>query len=226
MKNAHPIPSQQDLRRMFDYNDEDGALYWRDRPEMPEHMNEALKGQRAGHVTSKGRWRVEIYNVQYLTNRVIWVWHHGDIPDGMMVDHIDGDTTNNRIGNLRLGTNQQNQYNRGPKNGRRYKGVHACHAGWKAEIALLVEGRRKLKYLGVYCLEEEAALAYNQVAKDLHGEFAKLNEVPPFSVITDSPKYSGHSARSKRQVLNSRAKQDPGVAACLARRASKQVKVA
>jgi hypothetical protein len=35
-------------------------------------------------------------------HRIVWEWFNGDIPQGIHVDHIDGDKTNNHIDNLRL----------------------------------------------------------------------------------------------------------------------------
>ena len=39
---------------------------------------------------------------------VVWVTHNGPIPDGLEIDHIDGDKSNNHIGNLRLCTHAEN----------------------------------------------------------------------------------------------------------------------
>lgn len=47
---------------------------------------------------------------QYL-HRMVWEYHNGKIPDGMMIDHIDMDKSNNGISNLRLVTPKQNREN-------------------------------------------------------------------------------------------------------------------
>jgi hypothetical protein len=45
-------------------------------------------------------------------HRIIWSLVHGDIPEGYVIDHIDGDGCNNRIENLRCVTPQINSRNR------------------------------------------------------------------------------------------------------------------
>ena len=56
-----------------------------------------------------------------------------------------------------------------------YKGVrgYGNNDKWVARIS--VDG--KSKHIGVYDTEEEAALAYNEAAKQLRGEFARLNVI-------------------------------------------------
>ena len=97
----------------------------------------------------------------------------GAIPEGMFVDHIDGDPLNNRRGNLRVVTKAQNAANAAPRGGRsKYRGVFQQPSGrWTAQISKA--GVRLC--LGTYDTEEEAASAYDEAAKTVHGEFARLN---------------------------------------------------
>lgn len=98
-------------------------------------------------------------------------------PPGLVIDHINGDTLDNRKSNLRICTQAQNTANgRGSKNSTSsYKGV-----SWDTErsrwAACICPGNKKI-YLGRFRTQEEAALAYNEAAKDIFGEFARLNEL-------------------------------------------------
>ncbi len=97
--------------------------------------------------------------------------------EGFEVDHIDGNPLNNQRCNLRICTHQENLRNQKlQKHGTsKYKGVfwNTRRGGWHASICV----NKKSKYLGVYTNEAEAAIAYNNAAKDIFGEFAKLNKV-------------------------------------------------
>ena len=95
---------------------------------------------------------------------------------GEIIDHINGDGLDNRKCNLRFCTHQQNIMNRRITNGTsKYKGV-GWHKGankWQVQICF----NYKLKYLGLYTNEIDAAHRYNEEAIKLFGEFAKLNEI-------------------------------------------------
>ena len=41
-------------------------------------------------------------------SRLVYVWHKGDIPEGMVVDHIDNNPFNNSVENLQLLTPEEN----------------------------------------------------------------------------------------------------------------------
>ncbi len=96
-------------------------------------------------------------------------------PDGLGVDHRNLDSLNCRRHNLRLATAAQNSANL-PKQRRRattsrFKGVNLHGGKWEARIAN--QGRRR--HLGCFDSEVDAALAYDAAARELHGEFARLN---------------------------------------------------
>lgn len=98
----------------------------------------------------------------------------GDIPSGMVVDHINGDGLDNRRSNLRICTQRENSRNRGAKRG--FRGV-----SWKADIgrwrARIMVDRREIS-LGAFDTQESAAAAYNEAAIEHYGAFARLNIIP------------------------------------------------
>jgi hypothetical protein len=108
-------------------------------------------------------------------HRVIYEWHHGPIPAGHHVDHINGDGLTNLLANLRLATVAQNRMNSAKRAGcsSRYKGVdwHSSAGAWRAKIKL--NGRTI--WLGHWPTEEKAAAAYDAKARELFGDFARLN---------------------------------------------------
>lgn len=93
----------------------------------------------------------------------------------VLIDHIDGDVRNNRKSNLRFATKAQNARNRriASNNTSGFKGVspRRDRGTWLAHIT--AHGRR-IK-IGTFRTPEEAAKAYDQRARELHGEFACLN---------------------------------------------------
>ena len=105
-------------------------------------------------------------------------------PDGMEVDHEDGDGLNCRRYNMRVCTHAQNLANQKtqsfPGKYSQYRGVtrpkdrlHQAQGTWWATIK--VHGKRV--YLGHYDTEIEAAQAYNVAATKFFGEFARLNVI-------------------------------------------------
>jgi len=107
------------------------------------------------------------------------VWMHrevvGEIPEGLVVDHIDGVKSNNCRENLRICTPSQNSANAklSKKSTSGYKGVSKQPYGWIARIG----HENKRLFLGSFKDKHDAGEAYNEAAKRLFGEFAKLNEI-------------------------------------------------
>tara|TARA_B110000285_G_C14523148_1_gene337477 strand:+ start:18 stop:509 length:492 start_codon:yes stop_codon:yes gene_type:complete len=87
-------------------------------------------------------------------------WNISDVSKNNLIDHIDGDKTNNNISNLRVVTSQQNSFNT------RAKGIswNKCAKKWMAQIYL----NRKKIHLGYFETEEEARNAYLEAKKIYH----------------------------------------------------------
>lgn len=95
-----------------------------------------------------------------------------DAGKGQQIDHANGDGLDNRRANLRFCTSSQNNWNSKPKGNSPYKGISQRASGkWYAMICR----DRKHYWLGMHDTPEEAARAYDEAAKRLHGEFARLN---------------------------------------------------
>jgi len=95
---------------------------------------------------------------------------------GEYVDHINGDTLDNRKCNLRLCRKQQNEFNTKVRtdNQSGYRGVCRARRGlYRAYITL--NGRQH--HLGHFLRPEDAARAYNKAARELFGEYARLNDI-------------------------------------------------
>jgi hypothetical protein len=139
-----------------------------------------LINKSTGHIYSnmhdKGYIRVQISGKRYYAHRIIWEMFNGPIPEGIQIDHIDGDPYNNRIENLRLATQSQNSANRGKQTNRPNvskelpKGVSYNKARrYEARITYKNQGH----YLGSYDTPEEAYAAYMEAAEILHGKFVR-----------------------------------------------------
>ena len=92
----------------------------------------------------------------------------------MYVDHINGNSLDNRRKNLRVCTNAENQLNCGKKSTskQKYKGIRETRYG-TFEARIRYKGKRL--HLGTFKTIEEAVQVYNLKALELHGEFAYVN---------------------------------------------------
>lgn len=160
--------AQSLIKELFVYSN--GALFWKEDRLSGKHYTvvAARKGDRAGSVDSYGYRQVTIKGRLELEHRVIFLLHHGWLPKEL--DHIDGDSGNNAIENLRPATRKQNTHNQKKRANscNPYKGVAKANSKWKARI--MNQGKRQ--YLGVFSTPEEAHDAYCKAANLIYGAFA------------------------------------------------------
>ena len=96
-------------------------------------------------------------------------------PQGLDIDHKNHDTLNNQRLNLRVCTRNQNCQNRDKRENCAsiYKGVSRNNRTEKWNARIILNGKKK--HLGYFDNEIEAAKAYDEAAKELFGEYARLN---------------------------------------------------
>lgn len=112
-------------------------------------------------------------------------------PDGLMVDHINGATLDNRKRNLRVCTQAENARNRpriDPRNTSGYRGVtwDKGRERWVAQVSI---DRSRIQ-VGRYLDPVEAAVARDIAAMDLAGEFTNLNFPELANVFSTEPRFS------------------------------------
>lgn len=102
-----------------------------------------------------------------LVSRLTLTTFEGDGPDGYECDHIDSDTSNNKLTNLRWVSPRKNNHlsreRRKHSMTSQYTGVCLSHGKWIAKIKI----KGKTKYIGNFSVELEAHQAYQKVLSQL-----------------------------------------------------------
>ncbi|MDD5134381.1 MAG: HNH endonuclease [Phycisphaerae bacterium] len=134
--------------------------------------------QHKWHATSKDNRKFYASRMRYTGGKKNIQMHREIMQpaDELVVDHIDGNGLNNTRENLRIVTAAQNCYNQRKCRSRRsskYKGVSLRKRDKKWTAAIMFQG--VLINLGFFAKEIDAAKAYDEAAKELFREYAKLN---------------------------------------------------
>jgi hypothetical protein len=151
---------------ILDYDPETGIFRWK----MPVSRRVRI-GERAGSRNQKGYRQIRINRRFYVAHRLAWLVVHGKWPVHQL-DHINRQTDDNRIANLREATQTQNKANSRiyKNNSSGYKGV-----AWNKTVgkwAAYIRSGGARTHLGYFASPEEAHRAYSAAAPAVFGEFA------------------------------------------------------
>ena len=161
------ILTQEEAHRLFEYKD--GLLFWKERP---KYSRKPKGDMQAGTASGHGYKKITFNQKQFYVHQLIFLMQHGYIPD--LIDHIDGDTNNNKVENLRVSNHSFNACNSKTRsdNTSGHKGVvwsKACQK-WMARVQF----QNKSKHLGVFEDFEFACLVADEARSFYHGEHAKI----------------------------------------------------
>jgi hypothetical protein len=160
-----PRVTRARLRALLHYDRKTGEFRWRRRV-----TTSIRPGDIAGALDNQGYRRITIKGRPYLAHHLAWLYMRGRWC-ALVIDHRDGDPSNNRWSNLRSATLSQSNANRRlPRNNAcGLKGVSQDRGRWCARIHK--EGRRH--HLGTFPTPQAAHAAYAKAARKLFGEFAR-----------------------------------------------------
>lgn len=173
-----PLPSLKIIREAFSLDEENGLLIWKTRPishfrseKMCKIFNAQFAGKVAGYTDKRGYVGLSMGGKKYWVHRIIYLMAQGCISEHQIIDHADGNQSNNRPANLRLATHSDNCANGRLRrtNSLGFKGVFKHGNKFAAQITK----HGKTVCLGSFLTPQEAHLAYAYAAKDIHGEFAR-----------------------------------------------------
>ena len=135
---------------------------------------------KTGHFCGRGgsgsAYMAKLITIQqqiYPAHQLAWLYMTGRW-GRPMIDHRDGDPTNNRWANLRRATKSQNCANRrrAGHNTSGFKGVCRCRESGKWRASISKNGR--WIHLGRFATPQAAHAAYADAARKLFGEFARV----------------------------------------------------
>ena len=167
-KNSELLPYYERARELLNYDSVTGVFtkFVKKRNAYEEVGAVSNNGYRQISITINGKGRL------LLGHRLAWFIYYSELPN--MIDHKDGNKTNNSISNIRPCTNQENSFNTGKRidNKSGFKGVtwYKINKKW---IASIKHNRKKI-HLGCFDCPKEASKVYENKAKELFGEFYKI----------------------------------------------------
>lgn len=155
--------SLKSIDKYISYNPESGEFFWL------QDKARATKGSPAGCPDDLGYLKIQFNGKKIKGHRLAYILMGEEVPD--VVDHIDGDPSNNKWDNLRGCTTAENQWNSklSKINTSGFKGVSYFkpRGTWIARLTV----DKKRTTIGYYKTPEEANEALIKYREEQHGSF-------------------------------------------------------
>lgn len=135
-------------------------------------------GRRIGTLTSEGYWQCGYKKRQYKVHLIIMMIHlDRELEQGEVVDHINGNPSDNRLENLRVCSGSDNLYNMRitSRNSTGVKGVsYKPKINSKNPYCVHIRANGKTVHGGYFVTLEEAEVIANKLREELHGQYARF----------------------------------------------------
>jgi hypothetical protein len=149
------------LNFYFEYNENSpSCLIWKNK-----YKTSKIKvGDSAGYFNkSHGYYEISVEGNRYYVHRIIYIMHHGEIDNSLVIDHIDKNRCNNKISNLRIVSKSDNVRNRTiiPNTKTNHVGVQFrvnAVGNEYYQASYTEDGKAKVKLFSVKKLGKEKAL--------------------------------------------------------------------
>lgn len=154
--------TQATLRQLVEYDPLTGIFHWRVSP-----AKQIKAGYQAGYLNSNGYITIRLIGKTHKAHRLAWLYIYGVWPN--IIDHINGEKSDNRLSNLRDGSQQENCQNERQARSTNRIGLlgvslHKKTGKFKAQIAALGVNH----YLGLFLTPQEAHEAYLLAKRQFH----------------------------------------------------------
>ena len=109
--------------------------------------NKRNAGDHVGSIRHNRMWVVKVNNKDYVIHRIVWYLNFGNIPKDLVIDHINGNSLDNRLDNLRLTSQQINNANRSMQSNNRSgkTGVYFEISSQKWKVQWVENGKYRTK---------------------------------------------------------------------------------
>ncbi len=162
------ILNKEYLISLLSYNPDTGNFLW-----IVNRGHNKTKNTIAGCIRDDNRISISIHGKKYWAHRLIWLYIYGRWPHGC-IDHINGNSSDNRFLNLRECSMNENSFNmkKHKNNTSGYKGIIFVPKINKWEARIRTGAGNKRLVLGCFETKELAANAYISASKIYHGQFS------------------------------------------------------
>ena len=154
--------NQEQLKSVLHYDAPTGVFRWR------HGARGGLPWRQAGTINGRGYVQLGVNKKLYLAHRLAWLYCYGQWPTAE-VDHINGQTNDNRLCNLRIADRLQNSQNKRKPQANNKSGFLGVIYWWRTKTwKAQIQVNGKNKSLGYYRTPEQAHEAYLKAKREMH----------------------------------------------------------